>query len=322
MKPMSWIALLVLMGSCGAQVADPELQITLSPNTVSGPTPVVVKVTATKGDGSVGSGSVTITSTRGSLVVPEVVMLDGFGTARTEFVCDTILEPECAAAVRVVATWTVGSFTATVEAKLNAAGTTGTGGGSGGGTGTTGEYEDAGVIILSRRCPGTASVSGPTAACCYPNSGGMTAPTCGWAKLTPGASVGIPFTLEDGGSPNTLAFVKYSVPPVINTASDCSPDFGFFVQPGGLQGSISLNCYHFAVFPDLSWQLATSNGALCGEQTSSDWLGKNYFENDCLNMMSGTDTGTIRLLTRATLNNSAGHWKQSDDSVYVFPLHR
>lgn len=312
---MALLAQLVLLGSCGGPMGEPTLFLTISPANVSGPEVVTVKAMATRGDGSVGKGNVIFSSSAGSLTIPATVPLDSFGSARVELICDPTTESACATSVRVTADWTVDKVTVTADARprLNATGSSGTGGGTGSQDG------DGGVTILSNRCGTGASRSGPLVACCYPTGGN--APTCGWSRVAPQANLTIPFTLIDGGSPNTLAFLQYQVPDRITDASQCVPTFGLFVQPGGLQGSLSLACYGFRVFPDNSWQLVSNSAEGCGETFSTDSIG-NYFQSDCRTMMSTTDTGSVRLMNKAIIDNSAGRWLQSDSSVYVIFMHK
>ncbi len=141
MRAMAWVACgacVLIAGSC-APKGTPVLEIALSPKTVTDATPVQVRVVGTKGDGKVGTGTVTITSVRGSLVSPATVQLDGFGTANAALICDRATEPECAQPVRVVAEWTSGGVAVSAEVRLNAPGSgTGGGTGAGGGTGTGG----------------------------------------------------------------------------------------------------------------------------------------------------------------------------------------
>jgi hypothetical protein len=225
--------------------------------------------------------------------------------------------------VRVAAEWTVGGVQAIAEARLNSG--TGTGGGSGGGTGGgtggsgggTVEYSDGGLTILSNQCM-LPTTPGPDARCCYVRAASTTAPTCGWVKIEPGAVAGIPFTLVDGGMPNTLAYLHYAVPGGFASAAECLPSFKLELMPGGLMGAFSATCYQFAVFPDDSWQLVDMNGDRCTEQSSS--RAANYWQSDCQNAFSQSWIGSIRQMTsaRVIINNEL--WVQSDDSVFVFTM--
>lgn len=327
MKALKWVAVLllvgVLVGSCGPMVGEPSLTITLTPNVVTSASPVVVRVTATKGDGAVGSGTVRVTSARGSLTTPVDLTLDGFGTARTELVCDPVAEPECRLPVRVAAEWTVAGVQAIAEARLNS-GVTGTGGGAGGGTGTgggagSGEYTDGGLTILSNECR-LPTTPGPDARCCYVRGASTTAPTCGWVKIKPGAVAGIGFTLVDGGSPNSLAYVRYGVPGGFSSINDCLPSFTLELMPGGVMGSFTATCYQFAVFPDDSWQLVDMNGDGCEEQASNRYA--NYWQADCEAAFSRNWIGSVRLMSNATITNTTTNeqWVMSDPNVLVFTM--
>lgn len=136
MRASGWMVLAVFAGSCAPSKLPSVLELTLSPKAVTDATPVQIRVVGTKGDGSIGAGTVKITSTAGSLVTPVRVSLDRFGTASAELFCDPTSEPECAQPVRVVGEWVSDGAVATAEARLNATGTVGTGTGSG--IGTTG----------------------------------------------------------------------------------------------------------------------------------------------------------------------------------------
>jgi hypothetical protein len=319
---------LLVVGGCGAPKGEPLLDLKLTPNAVSDGTVVQVSVIATAGDGTVGKGTVRITSAAGSLTAPVDLTLDSFGTARGPFTCDPTMESACARPVRVVAEWSTEGKVVIAEARLNSS-STGTGGGSGtgGGPGTgggsgggSGQPNDAGVIILTNQCS-LQENPGAEGRCCYQPMASK-APTCGWSFVTPGSTFAIPFTLVDGGSPNTLAFVHYSVPARLSDTSECVPEFGLNVQPGGLTGTFSLSCYRFAVFPDLSWMLVTNNAAECGERVSTDVVGLNYLQADCRDMFSNNYAGSVRQMTGAVIVNSAGRWLQSDQAVYVIPMHR
>ncbi len=322
MKSLRWLWL-ILVGSCGAPVGEPVLELKLSPKVVSDGTVVQVGLTAVEGDGRVGKGTVRVTSVAGSLRTPVEVELDSFGTGRVPFTCDPTMESACASSVRVVGEWTTGGKVIVAEARLNASGSSGTGGGSGAGGGAgsgggSGQPNDAGVIILNNQCSATAN-PGTEPRCCYQPTVPK-APTCGWSLVTASTVFAIPFTLVDGGSPNTLSFVRYSVPAPINSATECAPDFGFDLQAGGLTGTFSMACYRFAVFEDQSWQLVTNSPDDCRERSST--TSPNYFQADCRDMFANSHIGSVRQMTKAVIVNSAGKWLQSDDAVFVFPMRK
>ena len=134
----SLLAMILVSGAC-APKPDPTLTLTLAPKTVTNATPVQVQVAAVKGDGSLGTGLVKLTSGAGSLSTPVEVQLDSYGTARAELICDPRSETDCVRDVTVTAKWTIDGVTATAEARLNAGGVTAAGGGAGGGgAGVTG----------------------------------------------------------------------------------------------------------------------------------------------------------------------------------------
>lgn len=103
------LAALLMFVSCGPMMVPAELVITLAPRAVTDATPVRVTVTATHGDGSIGQGTVKVTSSAGSLTAGTDLTLDEFGRATTMLVCDPTMESLCSPSVRVVAEWNAGA---------------------------------------------------------------------------------------------------------------------------------------------------------------------------------------------------------------------
>ncbi|MBL8921460.1 MAG: hypothetical protein JNJ54_21550 [Myxococcaceae bacterium] len=66
-----------------------------------------VRVAALVGD-SIGSGSVSLTASIGSLDAKQLT-LDGFGSAETSYLCDVTLKPECQGSARISAQWMNGA---------------------------------------------------------------------------------------------------------------------------------------------------------------------------------------------------------------------
>jgi hypothetical protein len=122
-------------------MGEPSVVVTLNPTKVSDATPISVKIAAVGADGKIGTGTVRVTSARGSLATGKELALDAYGTARTEFVCDPKVEAACLDTVRVFAEWSVKGAAAIGDARINAGSTGGTGGMGGvggiGGTGST-----------------------------------------------------------------------------------------------------------------------------------------------------------------------------------------
>ena len=147
MHTKAWgaVAVAVVIGSC-AQPALPVLELTLSPKTVNDGTPVRVRVVGTRADGKIGTGTVKVTSKRGTLT-PAEIQLDRFGVGVLELVCNPAVDGECAGPTLVTATWTSESVTVTAEALLNATGAA-TGGGTGTGGGAAGGGAGGGAAML------------------------------------------------------------------------------------------------------------------------------------------------------------------------------
>jgi hypothetical protein len=78
-----------------------------------------IEVTATSGDGSLGTGTVTLKALAGALgnsATEETLTLNSSGKASTSFTCNKVADPKCAGNVRIDGTWntTTGSTTLTV----------------------------------------------------------------------------------------------------------------------------------------------------------------------------------------------------------------
>lgn len=326
----SWVLWggLLAIAACGTQMkAPPELLLTLAPNKVTDATPVVVKVSAFDSAGKNGTGTVRVTSARGSLGAGVDVTLDAYGTARAELVCDPGLDLGCLQPVRVVAEWTTEGQTVSAETRLNNSAVVGAGGGSGGSGGSgggAGTSADAGYYYITNSCDRT-SPPGSQPSCCFMNvSTSSKAPTCGWMVVQPGSSFPVSLTLVDGGSPNTLAWLRHPVPAqYLSEPSMCDLNWAVGVDPAGMGArSFSFSCYRFAVFTDSSWQLVTNNDDGCGPMTSRSSAVQSYFGTDCADMFARGHEASARLLTGTRLTNDAGVWVQSDGTVYILMTRR
>jgi hypothetical protein len=318
------VAVASVVAACGTQMAPPELVLSLTPSRVSDATPVIVKITAFDSKGKNGTGTVRVTSVRGSLAAGVDVTLDAYGTARAELVCDPGLDLGCLQPVRVVAEWTTEGQTITAETRLNNGAMVGAGGGSGGGGGGAGTSPDAGYYFITNSCDRSA-VPGAQPSCCFMDMGASTkAPTCGWMVVQPGSSFPVSFTLVDGGSPNTLAWFTHPVPDqYFSDSAMCDPAWALGVDPAGLGArSFSFSCYRFAVFTDSSWQLVTNDAEDCGGGPGGSSVIGSYFRSDCLNMFASGHRASTRLLTGARMENDAGAWVQSNGTVYVLMTRR
>lgn len=138
------VAVALLVAFVGCQTAPGSLDVSLQPKTAVGDAEVTATVRATNADGTVGIGTVQVTTSAGSLKDGVTLTLDGFGIAVAKFTCDVRVEAKCDGA-RVAARWTPkGGQLVTTEATLKVDAGTGVGGGSGGGSGGAGGGVGAG----------------------------------------------------------------------------------------------------------------------------------------------------------------------------------
>jgi hypothetical protein len=126
-------ALWLLALAC-TPAGNPEIVVALSFDRAAAEVRVVA--TATNGDGTVGSGSVHISSSAGSLTSGVEAPLDSFGQASTRFSCDLVAEPACSGRISVTAAWTPRAE-ATVTSQTSIALPTKSGSGGGTGSGNT-----------------------------------------------------------------------------------------------------------------------------------------------------------------------------------------
>jgi hypothetical protein len=205
-----WLGIIVLLVvACSAKMGEPDLIVTVSPNTLTGAQTGQVEVVATNADTSVGKGTVHVVSGAGSLSSGVDVTLDAYGTAHVDFTCDPTVDSACSAGENVTATWTpagLAAVTAMAHVTAGHAGTGGGGGGSGGGSGH-------GVTVIDTPC--TASTPpGLDPTCCVPDAGLRSgAVGCGWTKVKLPASVAVSFgqVLPHGlYFPGPSTFVDYT----------------------------------------------------------------------------------------------------------------
>lgn len=100
--------------SCAAPPGEPTLDLKVSPSQMPRGQEVRVLVTATAGDGKIGTGTVHISSDEGSLVDGVDVELDRYGSASAPFTC----AGACNGPFRLSARW--GSVTATNNVEVAA----------------------------------------------------------------------------------------------------------------------------------------------------------------------------------------------------------
>lgn len=138
-------SLLVILYAVGCGSAKPpELVLEASPRTFPDGGVVRLRAQAFTGEGKVGTGTVQLQSTAGSLMGGVELPLDSFGTASTDLECPQT-EAACRAVVRVVGTWTSQGQKAETELRIGQSTGAGGGGGgngsvTGGGSGATGTY--------------------------------------------------------------------------------------------------------------------------------------------------------------------------------------
>lgn len=135
--------------SCSPPMVDPILEVTATPRSIrSDGQKSVISVSATDGLGKIGTGSVRLQSTIGSLKDKATVELAN-GKAEIDFTCNVAMEPECRGTARITAEWTVSSklveATTTVTITTVVATDGGTDGGSDGGADAG---VDAGMMVV------------------------------------------------------------------------------------------------------------------------------------------------------------------------------
>lgn len=152
-RGIAWVTLVVL-SACGPNANPGEISIEVAPAPVSlDGRPSTVKVVATRSDGLIGSGSIKLKSTAGSLVEGTTLDLDAFGTALTPFSCNQSVDPECSGSVSLDAEWLVETVLVKASRQVSV-GPPNTGGTGVGGTGGTGGTGGAGTMTCGP-CTGT-----------------------------------------------------------------------------------------------------------------------------------------------------------------------
>ncbi|MDP1825950.1 MAG: hypothetical protein Q8L48_21985 [Archangium sp.] len=111
-----------------------------------------VQVTATTALGKVGSGTVHVESSAGSLKDGVDLTLDSFGTARTPFTCPIAADPGCDGRVTFTASWNAEKQTLSGQTNVSVIPPPPQGGGSGGGAG--GGTGGGGTDLSGIPCPG------------------------------------------------------------------------------------------------------------------------------------------------------------------------
>lgn len=94
------------IAGCSGMMVPENIEITVTPRTlINDGSAAKLRVLATDSLGNVGSGSVRVKSSAGSLVSGETVTLDAYGTATLEFTCNVADDVECKDVVTFSAEW-------------------------------------------------------------------------------------------------------------------------------------------------------------------------------------------------------------------------
>lgn len=101
MKNKSWLVCAVVVLATCEVPSTPTLTVDVKPFIDGAANVSIVAKTA---EGTVGSGTVEVTTVTGS-IDPSSVTLDGYGTAKTVLLCDASIEAACAQRVTVTAKW-------------------------------------------------------------------------------------------------------------------------------------------------------------------------------------------------------------------------
>jgi hypothetical protein len=241
------LAMVVVLGSCESE-SPPSLQVDVI-LAANGST-ARVEIIATTGKGLVGSGTVALKSSAGTLA-DDTVTLDTYGTARTTLTCDVAVDPSCTGRVTVTAKWSSagGVVEATDVVTVGATGAGG-GGGSDGGSGSGGAGGGSGgTKRFTNECQGMPPPPGQDLNCCRP-------PLCPAVLVAPGATVSIPFRRTDGGSRVNID-VTWAAPASTSSLADCEASMPRLVTNPGY---VSYTCSNFTVSPNGEWRLISTGG--------------------------------------------------------------
>jgi hypothetical protein len=293
------VAVFLLCAGCPPQ-GEPGLLLRLSLRTVTDATPVLVKVTGSKPDGSVGSGRVHIASEQGSLTTPVEVQLDTFGSGSVGWICDPRAEPACAQPVRVVAEWVSEGVTVKAEATLNAGGVTVDDGGS------------PGATVLSGTCAAS-STPGATPSCCFDGGSGRAgqAPQCGWVNLAPGTTFSVPYTTDGGVQTSTT--LRFSGPALAADESACASYS--LTQVAGLTARTLYYCEDYVVQANGTWSLFSGGGCQLNIANS--------LQDDCAALFrSDGGIAAAHMMQAGFLDVGGQRYDQSDGKTYLFMIHR
>lgn len=176
--------LLASLGACGP--SHGELNVTVAPDNpvlADDGTATVVRVHALYADDTISSGTVTLSSTAGTLE-DTTLTLDKYASARTTFRCDAATDPGCKGTVHVTAK--VGSVSATASISVGQAG--------------------PGAALLAPDCT---KVSGDRP----PSTGSLDAPKVSSASVppvTPGQPLGGSVTFADPQNDESSVIVQLS----------------------------------------------------------------------------------------------------------------
>jgi len=112
--------LLVALVDCSGESQPPSLSLISKPTGIDDKGAVAeISITAVDGQGQPGKGAVKVTSTAGSLRMPETVTLDAEGKASVGFSCVRATDALCKERVRVVGEWVNRGVTVSSETRVS-----------------------------------------------------------------------------------------------------------------------------------------------------------------------------------------------------------
>lgn len=323
MNRLLWAS--ALLGVMGCSMESPgELVVEVTPSQLVGNAKASVRVAATTGTGNVGTGSVSLTASAGTLA-DATVTLDAYGTAKTTYTCDVAIDAHCIGRAIITAKWTTrGAMVEAEDSVQLGAGSGGgsgvTGGGSGvsgGGSGATGGGTAAGggggatggVRRVTVPCSLMDPRPGAQVSCCRASDGTGFGPRCPAVVVEPGATVEIPFRL-DGGGEMRLPITYESRQPYESEAA-CRADEPRITSDGGY--NILTSCDQYGVQSTGQWDLVSFGGC----QTAASLL-----SSACDLPFAPGNTATAHTMAGAFFFLGGEYLKQSNDDTYVFVFRR
>lgn len=212
-------ALLLYAVACGGGM-EAALVLEATPRTFPASGVARINVTAFTPEGTIGTGSVRLTSTAGSLVDGVDLPLDGYGTATVDLSCPSS-EMGCLTTVTVNGTWETKDGVVEAQVRINAATNGGGAGGSGGTGGGSGTGGASGTTWRPRNvCSGADGTIRPGLGdCCTAG-----APLCTSIIMLDGATVSVNFIPPGQSQPGQPLTLRAVAPPI--TDANCGVTFG------------------------------------------------------------------------------------------------